>query len=227
MNQPANVDLARLSFDQFVQFFFDRPESEQFWYADPRYALADVSISSPLLVGHLTSLFQNFSAATSKYSAAQISYGIWAVFSPSFSLMDLLWESTIPLEKRAECIRSMASLFADFVSANEAESLQKCFYMWWHIVVTGFWVHQGQFETPDLSQLDPEAASLVETMFETLKQILAVPDPRVQGYALHGLGHLQHPGVRVLVQHYIDQNKERFTEEHVQWMEQCRDGVVS
>ena len=227
MNQPANIDLARLSFDEFVQFFFDRPESEQFWYADPRYALADVSISSPLLVGHLTSLFQNFSAATSKYSAAQISYGIWAVFSPSFSLIDLLWESTIPLEKRAECIRSMASLFADFVSANEAESLQKCFYMWWHIVVTGFWVHQGQFETPDLSQLDPEAATLFETMFGTLKQILAVPEPRIQGYALHGLGHLHHPGVRDLAQHYIDQNKERFTEEHVQWMEQCRDGVVS
>lgn len=227
MNQPVNVDLARLSFDEFVQFFFDHPESEQFWYADPRYALADISISSPLLVEHLTSLFQNFAAASGKYSAAQISHGIWAMFSPSFSLMDLLWDSTLPLEKRAECIRSMASLFADFVAANDAESLQKCFYMWWHIIVTGFWTHQGQFETPDLSQLDPEAASLVETIFETLKQILAVPDPRVQGYALHGLGHLQHPGVRDLVQHYIDENKDRFTEEHVQWMEQCRDGVVS
>ena len=44
MNQPANVDLTRLSLDEFVQFFFDHPEGEQFWYADPRYALADVSI---------------------------------------------------------------------------------------------------------------------------------------------------------------------------------------
>lgn len=227
MNQPANVDLARLSLDEFVQFFFDHPESEQFWYADPRYALADISISSPLLIDHLTSLFQNFAGTTSKYSAAQISHGIWAMFSPSFSLMDVLWDPTIPLEKRLACIRSMASLFADFVAVNDAESLQKCFYMWWHIVVTGFWTHQGQFETPDLSQLNPDAASLLETVFETLKQILAVPDPRVQGYALHGLGHLQHPGVRDLVQQYIDQNKDRFTEEHVQWMEQCRDGVVS
>lgn len=227
MNQPANVDLARLSFDEFVQFFFDHPEGEQFWYADPRFALADVATSSPLLVEHLTCLFQNFADATSKYSPARISHGIWAMFSPSFSLMDILWDSSIPLEKRGECICAMASLFTNFVAANDAESLQKCFYMWWHIIVTGFWAHQGQFEAPDLSQLDPEAATLFETMVETLKQILAVPEPRTQGYALHGLGHLQHPGVRNLVQHYIDQNKDRFTEEHVQWMEQCRDGVVS
>jgi hypothetical protein len=227
MNEPANLDLARLSFDEFVQFFFDRPESEPFWYADPRYALADVPISSPVLIEHLTRLFLDFANATSKYSPAQISHGIWAMFSPSFSLMDVLWDSTVPLEKRVECIRSMARLFTDFVPANDAEPLQKCFYMWWHIVVTGFWTHQGQFEAPDLSQLDPEAATLVETMFETLKQILSVPEPRTQGYALHGLGHLQHPGVRDLVQHYIDRNKDRFTDEHVQWMEQCRDGVVS
>ena len=227
MNQPANVDLARLSFDELVQFFFDHPEGEQFWYADPRYALADISITSPLLLEHLTRLFQNFAAVTSNYSPAQISHGIWAMFSPSFSLMDILWDSAVPLEKRLDCIRSMATLFADFVAANDAELLQKCFYMWWHIVVTGFWTHQGQFETPDLSQLEPEANRLMEAIFETLKQILTVPEPRTQGYALHGLGHLHHPGVQDLVQHYIDQNKDRFTEEHVQWMEQCRDGVVS
>lgn len=227
MNQPANVDLARLSFDEFVRFFFDHPENEQFWYADPRYALADVSISSPLLLDHLTSLFQNFAAVTSKYSPAQVSHGIWAMFSPSFSLMDVLWDSTGAIEKRSECIRSMATLFADYVSANDDESLQKCFYMWWHVVVTGFWAQQEQFEEPDLSQLGPEAATLFETLFETLKQILAVPEPRTQGYALHGLGHLKHAAVCDLVQRYIDQNRERFTEEHVQWMEQCRDGVVS
>ena len=227
MNQPTNLDLARLSFDEFVQLFFDHAESEQFWYADPRYALADVSVSSPLLIDHLTRLFLDFCDAASKYSHAQISHGIWAIFSPSFSLLDVLWDSAIPLEKRAECIGSMAALFADYVSANDAESLQKCFYMWWHIIVTGFWAHQGQFEEPDVSRLDPEATTLIETMFDTLKQILTIPDPRTQGYALHGLGHLHHPGVRNLVQQYIDQNKGRFTEEHVQWMEQCRDGVVS
>ena len=227
MNQPVNLDLSTLSFQEFVDFFFRHPESEQFWYADPRYALGEVTVSGPAVVDHLTQLFSGFSAAVSKYSPAQISHGIWAMFSPAFSVTEALWDNNIPLEKRAECIRAMGRLFADFVAIHDAESLQKCFYMWWHIIVTGFWAHAGQFDAPDLSKLDAEAAMLLETMFQTLTEILEVPDPRTQGYALHGLGHLQHPGVHVLVQSYIDRNKDRFTEEHVHWIEQCRDGVVS
>lgn len=227
MSNPATLDPGSLSFDQFVVFFFDHPENEQFWYAEARYALSDVVISGRAVVDHLTRLFSEFGAATTGYSPAQISHGTWAIFSPSFALTDALWDSSIPLENRAACIRSMLALFRDYVASHDAEVLQKCFYMWWHIIVTGFWAYQGQFEEPDITQLDPDSITLLETMFETLKQILAVPDPRTQGYALHGLGHLHHPGVRDLVQHYIEQNKDRFTEEHVQWIEQCRDGVVS
>jgi len=227
MSNPATLDPGSLSFDQFVAFFFEHPESEQFWYADARYALADVIISGPTVADHLTRLFSEFGAATAGYSPAQISHGIWAIFSPSFALMEVLWDSNIPLENRTACIRSMLALFRDYVALHDADVLQKCFFMWWHIIVTGFWAHQGQFDKPDVSQLDPDATTLLNTIFETLTQIVDVPDPRTQGYALHGLGHLHHPGVRGLVQQYIEQNKGRFTEEHVQWIEQCRDGVVS
>ncbi|MGE5322451.1 MAG: hypothetical protein ACM3SW_06295 [Actinomycetota bacterium] len=227
MSTPETLDPGSLSFDEFVTFFFDHPESEQFWYADARYALADVVISGPAVVDHLTRLFSDFGAATSGYSAAQVSHGIWAISSPSFALAEALWDGNIPLENRATCIRSMLALFRDYVATQDADVLQKCFFMWWHIIVTGFWAQQRQFDEPDVSQLDPDSITLLNTIFETLTQILDVPDPRTQGYALHGLGHLHHPGVRGLVQHYIEQNKDRFTEEHVQWIEQCRDGVVS
>lgn len=227
MDQPLNLELSTLSFDQFVAFFFDHPESEQFWYADARYALGEFAISSPVTVDHLIRLFSDFSAAISRYSPLQISHGIWAMFSPSFSLIEVLWDSSVPLEKRTGCIRAMGKLFTDFVPTHDAEPLQKCFYMWWHIVATGFWAHAGQFEAAEPSKLGPEANTLLETMFGTLQQILEVPEPRTQGYALHGLGHLHHPGVRDLVQHYLDRNKGRFTEEHILWIEQCRDGVVS
>lgn len=227
MAEPANLDPASLTFEEFVRFFFDHPESEQFWYADARYALNDVAFSGPQLLDYLTRLFSDFGAAVELYTAAQIAHGIWAMFSPSFSLSDALWDSSLPLQKRTECIRAMGTVFTNYVMEHDAEVLQKCSYMWWHIVVTGFWAHQGQFDSPDLSQLDAESTSLLEALFETLKQVLSVPDPRTQGYALHGLGHLHHPGVRELVQHYLDENKDRFTEEHVQWIEQCRDGIVS
>jgi hypothetical protein len=178
-------------------------------------------------MGHLIRLFSDFGAAVGPYSPVQISHALWAMLSPSFSLSDVLWDASLPLEKRLECIRAMGTMFTGYVVEQDAEALQKCFYMWWHIVVTGFWAHQGQFEAPDLSQLDGEATTLLEAIFETLRQILSVSDPRVQGYALHGLGHLQHPGVRELIQHYLNENKDRFTAEHVQWIEQCRDGIVS
>lgn len=227
MHQPANPDPARLSFDDFVRFFFDHPESEQFWYADARYALSELNFSGPQLLDYMIRLFSDFGAAVAPYSVPQISHGIWAMFSPSFSLSDALWNSSLPLPQRIECIRTMGSMFTSYVVEHDAEPLQKCFYMWWHIVVTGFWAHQGQFESPDLSRLDAESTALLEAMFETLKQILSVPDPRTQGYALHGLGHLHYPGVRELIQRYLDENRDRFTEEHLQWIEQCRDGIVS
>jgi len=227
MSEPANLDPARLSFGEFVRFFFDHPESEQFWYADARYALGDFTFSGPQLLDHLIRLFSDFGAAVGPYSPVQISHAIWAMFSPSFSLSDLLWDSSLPLEKRLECIRAMGAMFTGYVLEQDAEPLQKSFYMWWHIVVTGFWAHQGQFESPDLSQLDTEASALLDAIFETLTRILSAPDPRTQGYALHGLGHLHHRGVRELIQHYLDENKDRFTDEHVQWIEQCRDGIVS
>ncbi len=227
MNQPAHVDLSKLPFQEFVRFFFDQPEGEQFWYVDPKYALSDVFISVPELLVHLTRLFSGFAAAVSEYSAVQIGHGLWAMFSPTFSLQEALWDAAAPVEKRQHSIRAMGKLFQDFVSTNDAEPLQKCFYMWWHIVVTGFWAHAGQFENQDVASLDAESTALLNTIFETLREILQVPDPPTQGYALHGLGHLQHPGVRDLVQRYLDENKNRFTEEHVQWIEQCRDGVVS
>ena len=227
MNQPANLDLSQLSFDQFVEFFFNHPEGEPFWYADPAYALKDLSFPGPLLVDHLTKLFSAFAAAVGNYTPLQIAHGIWAMFSPSFSVFDVLWDSSVTLEQRAACIRAMGTLFIDYVTQHDAEPLQKCFYMWWHIVVTGFWAQAGQFEAQDLSQLDPDSRALHDTIFQTLLQILSVSDPRTQGYALHGLGHLQDPRVHDVVQKYLDENQDRFADDHVQWIEQCRDGVVS
>jgi hypothetical protein len=227
MNQPANLDLTSLSFEQFLDFFFQHPEGEQFWYAEPQYALQDATISGTVLIGYLTRLFSDFESAVSKYSPAQISHGIWAMFSPSFSLLDVLWDSSVALEKRTACIRAMAPLFKIYAVSHEAEPLQKCFYMWWHMVVTGFWAQAGQFEAQDLSVLNSQSATLLESLFQTLTEILASEDARAQGYALHGLGHLHDPRVHDIVQSYLNENEHRFTEEHVQWIEQCRDGIVS
>jgi hypothetical protein len=74
--------------------------------------------------------------------------------------------------------------------------------------------------------LSKDMQAVLDSMFETLKDILELADLRCEQYALHGLGHLHHPGVKELVQKYIDKHKGEMDPEDLTWLEQCRDGTV-
>jgi len=99
--------------------------------------------------------------------------------------------------------------------------------MWWDLILEGFWRLPRPFVPGtyrgDASKLDSESRALLDAMFETLKRILDLPCIEAQRCALHGLGHLHHPGVRNTVQHYIDARK---SELDLAWLERCRDGTV-
>jgi hypothetical protein len=123
----------------------------------------------------------------------------------------------------------MYNVYADFVAKSEVEVMENCFDIWWDSIASGFWnemsfargVREG-----DVASLDSENCALLDSMFDTLSAILALPDKRTQQYALHGLGHLHHPGVHDLVQAFIDANRGAFSSDGLQWVEQCRDGTV-
>lgn len=228
MNESKNLDLSTLSFDEFVEFFFQRPENEEFWYFEPMYQRADSRASRPeILISHLTRLFTEFAVIAKRYSIAQIDHGIWALFpSSSVSVTEYLWDRSITLEKRLQCIRAMLHIYSDFVAISDAEVMENCFDMWWDMLADDFWSHTGQLKDRDVSKLDPESRMLLDAMFDTLETILELPDLRTQKYALHGLGHLHHPGVRPLVQKFIDTNSNTLSEHGLRWVEQCRDGTV-
>jgi hypothetical protein len=231
------LDLSSKSFDQFVEFFFDRevvPDEKQFDYfltglAGEHYDEA-VHSSPTVVITHMTKLFSEFGAIAPKYSLAQIDQGIWGILGENLRLYELLWHSSIPLELRVQCIRSMFSVYSDFVSKSEVEVMPGCFDMWWDLILHGFWFQEKLFERHtemgDTSMLDAESRLLLNVMFETLKKILGLPDARTQRYALHGLGHLHHPGVREIVQEFIVNHKTELTEQGMRWVEQCRDGTV-
>src|SRR6185437_14230271 len=106
MTKPADIDFSALPFDKFVAFFFDHPENAPFWYAE--YAQATTTVSDPVvLVDHLTKLFAGFASSVRQYSPAQISHGIWALLGAEFSLIESLWDSSVPLAKRLACIHAM------------------------------------------------------------------------------------------------------------------------
>jgi hypothetical protein len=233
-----HLDLSSKSFDEFVAFFFDREvvklePPNDFFVADFfQIGHFDESIpSSPeIIVDYMTQLFSQFGQIAPNYSLPQLDQGIWNLLGESLGLYRVLWDSSIPLAKRSECIRSMYSVYCDFVARSDVEVMENCFDMWWDSLGQGFWwqprLYESGTKTGDVRKLDPESRVLLDVMFETLSRILQLPDGRTQHFALHGLGHLHHPSVQKTVQEYIDRHKSEFTAQGLHWVEQCRDGTV-
>jgi hypothetical protein len=229
------LDLSSLSFGEFTVFFFARevvPDDEQFDYflTDLHGEKYDQCIpSSPqVLINHLTKLFSEFDKVARKYTLAQMNQGIWGIWGENLRLYEFLFDSSVPLETRVGCIRSMFHVFSDYVSKLEPEpdpNTESGFYMWWDLILHGFWVsqHLASGTWSDATILDSESRVLLDVMFETLTRILALPSRESQRSALHGLGHLHHPSVHDAVQRFIDTSTSDF---RPKWLEQCRDCSV-
>jgi hypothetical protein len=229
-----DLDLSSLSFDQFVQYFFARkvvPDKEQFDLfmvgLDGEKFDESVPVSPSTVVDHMTALFSNFGQIATKYTIEQIDQGVWGIFGANLELYELIFDPAVPLENRLSCIRSMYHVNSDFVTHLQRELGPdlSAFYMWWDLILHGFWnpnkPHFPGTYRGDASKLDQESRQVLDVMFETLQRILSLPDRKSQESALHGLGHLHHPGVHDVVQQFIDTRGSDFK---MEWLEQCRDG---
>jgi hypothetical protein len=118
----------------------------------------------------------------------------------------------LPLADRLECIRSIYFVYAGGLGKRAAVLELTGFFMLWDLVLHGFWnssrpMIPGTFPGTyrgDPSKLDAESRLLLDAMFETLSRILEIPDRETQRCALHGFGHLHHPGVHDRVQRFIE-----------------------
>lgn len=238
MDDDSSVfDLSQLNFDEFVSFFFnhDMDTDEHWWHDSELIGFNDFNekgVESPrVIVEHMTRLFTNFAEVASKFSLQQINVGIWAMLSGGgpFVLQKRLWLPSTPLRERQECVRSMYLVYAHYVAKSKVDVMENCFLMWWDLVAGGFW-QQLYFDEKitdgNVAALNQEQRAVLDTMFETLSRMLLLPDARTQHCALHGLGHLHHPGTRDLVQRYLDENRDQLTPDGLRWIEKCRDGTV-
>lgn len=241
-DEERNLDLSTKTFEEFVEFFFAR---EVVFLDPPLNSMVDdvvekgrdfdeaVPFSPGVLLEYMTRLFSDFGSIAPRYSLPQVNRAIWTILGPGLDMPALLFDRALPLSKRLECIRSMYHVYSDFVARSRAEVMENCFDMWWDLLAHEFWFQRRFFypkamkiEWGDVSKLDVEDRAILDVMFETLKRILELPDSRTRIYALHGLGHLSHPGVRETVQQFIESHKSEFTEERIRWLEECRDGTV-
>lgn len=181
----ALFDLSQLSFDEFVSFFFNHDvDKEERWYQEPALENFhdfddDDTLSPAVVVGHMTRVFTQFVSIASQYSAQQINAGIWAMFSyGGFVVQKHLWLEAAPLPERLECIRSMYSVYSDYVAKSTVEMMENCFNMWWDCVAGSFWQQMNfsnNIAEGDTGCLSADQRALLDAMFETLSKILALP----------------------------------------------------
>lgn len=230
------LDLSSMTFDQFVEFFFARkpvPDNQQYDYfmQDPSGQQFDEAVPSvqSVIVEHMTRLFTEFGRIAPKYSLAQLDQGIWGLLGLNLHLYELLWDSSIPLQQRVQCIRSMYSVFSEFVAISNVRPKETGFYMWWDLILFAFWsehTYHHKLPAESYELLSEEDRRLVDAMFETLVEIFKLDDDTTKSCALHGLGHLHHPGVRAVVQEYIDAQSPGLAPDAIKWLEGCRDGRI-
>lgn len=202
--------MTNASFDEFVNFLFEREEAEDQTFEalcargekhkwKPWYFETKVLFDSRTICSHYQSLFRDARFLLNRFSKAQLDQGFWAIQSGNLdcSVLQLIWDKTLPFAVREELVRSMYALFRELFFA---EPLDGAVYMWWDSLCYDW--HCGNRKRDK----GGDDMAMQNVMFETLSQILAIPSEICQGAALHGLSHLHHPETEALIQRYLDQN---------------------
>jgi hypothetical protein len=229
--EPNIFDLSMLSYELFIDYFFTKPAGES-WDSDlsgEQFALHELTRRERMLQ-YLTKFFVEFRQLADRLSLDTLDRGITAMFSQAhFELQSVLWNESLDLDDRIHCIRAMYKVFADFVAQCDVQVLVGCFYMWWDHICSSFWLTQTydrKLPEEDYNLLGEQHRKPVDAMFGTLVEILKLDDDRAKSYALHGLGHLHHPGVRSVVQGFINKRAAELQPNELSWLESCRDGTV-
>jgi hypothetical protein len=124
------------------------------------------------------------------YSPAQLEEGL-DYLTLTGRLRDFIWDPDLPWEPRRACLRAMVPL-AEQLFARDP--LGETAGMWWN------WL---RYFGPR-----PADSGVKDTLLDVLTQILQIPSSRCWGSALHGLGHLEHPGKRAVIEAFLTAHPE-------------------
>lgn len=208
----SSYDLSNATFEQFIDYLFDHPvlasEDEEYWYWSDDL---DVIYEPIKLVDYYTKLFSKPQVLVGRYSDEQLEQGLLAMRSCLMpgAISEVLWEEEIPSDVREECIRSMFFLYRDLFSVKP---LHTACFMWWDSFTDEYSITHVHSEAA-------EGPSIQNVMFETLCQTLKLDAEICQHGALHGLGHLRHPGTEAVIRSWmaskpdLDQQSTEFAEE--------------
>lgn len=164
-------------FDTYIRALFDHPVTDPAWYWADDAHLPEVS--PRMACSYIGALFRNSEATLSQYPDDRISQGLWFICSGATGLApaNCLCSSEVPAIERAEVVRASLSLFSTtmILRAPRNALLAELCHCWWDVL-------------PLPWQLtDPDSRLVVDACFETMSQILELPDERCQRSSLWGL----------------------------------------
>jgi hypothetical protein len=141
-----------------------------------------------------------------------------------------LRSDALPLEPRLDCIRAIYQVFADIVATLPPEvEFGVGWTSWDHICWNFRLAMDHRMKRPKgnyYELLQPNDRTLSDCTLEAILRVLALGEIRCENGALHGLGHLNHPCGRAVVQQYIDDRRATVTSDRLPWLEASRDGTM-
>lgn len=199
MEDRRHVNISQYSFDEFISFLFERdvpPDSDKQESWDWNI---DVTYVPGVVCEYYIQLFQRPEFLRERYSKPQLEQAFWAIQGPNLdcSVRRILDDTDLRFGAREECIKSMFDLFRQLFAK---ESLDSSVHMWWDSMCYDW--HCGNRSR----ERGGEDLQMQDVMFQTLARILSLDSEICQGAALHGLGHLHHPGTQELIDRYIREN---------------------
>lgn len=207
-------DLRKCSYDEFLEFVFDHPVKKERWYWRTKVEIIFDAVHNTEL---LTELFSNARPLLERYSREQLDQGFWALQSGVDGLLPyVMFDQSVPFEKRADCIRSMFFLYRDLFAVDD---LGTSCNMWWDCISSS-----NQVGWRSQSILG-DNIKVQDVMFETLTKILYLESEECQGAALHGLGHLRHPNTEKVIRDWIATQPD-LPEDDLEFAEACITGDI-
>ena len=200
MNENQQTDIRDYTFDQFIAFIFARdvsPAPCPGQKRDPWYYHSEVMFDRLCVCQYYVRLFIEPTFLLDRFSKPQLEQGFWAIHGPCLdcSAHRTIFDEEVPFSEREQCIRSMFDLFKHLFAR---EPLETSGNMWWDSLCYDWHCENRSRDNGG------ENLQLQDVLFETLANILDLDSDFCQGAALHGLGHLHHPGTEELIQSFLD-----------------------
>jgi hypothetical protein len=218
-NESEPHDLDNLRYKEWVRFIFDHPivsgKRDKEWYFEEAWEFAYKN--AELQAEYVTRLFEKPRFLLKSFTKNQIEQGMWFLFCSQDFLGSLLKNKSLRFSSKKSLIWSIESLYRKLFRIKE---VGLCVNMFWDGLT------DSCFDYPiPAMPLSASDKKIQNEMFLVLGKILGIKKDYIQTAALHGLGHLQHPKTKWLIEKYLKEHS-NLSEVKVKYARECIAGKM-